>query len=118
MCVPGDAVPTSWSMSRPIPKVRRADLGLILMGELKRGLDGDAADDFIGDLIERQDFFGQSGARQRPAYPNDAGRSVLKDYEGSGRAKRLESFQAILAHAGQNHTQGTGAEDLRHRGAN
>jgi hypothetical protein len=70
-------------------------------------------------LIERQDFFGQSGARDIARHtPDDADRLVLKDYEGSGRAKCLESFQAILAHTGQNHTQGTGAEDLRHRAAN
>ena len=89
------------------------------MSELKRGLEGDAADDFNPDLIEGQDFLSQSGARDKARHtPDDAADLILDDHGGAGGVKRLESFQAILAHTGQNHTRRTGAEDLRHRGAN
>src|SRR5258708_2783241 len=53
---------------------------LALTCELKRGLGGDAADDFIADLIEGQDVFSQSGARDKARHaPYDAAR-VLHDH--------------------------------------
>ena len=84
------------------------------MGELKRGLGGDAPHDFSADLVERQDFFSQSGARDKAGHsPDDAACLVLDDHGGAGRAKRFAPFQSVLSHAGQNHAQGICAVNAR-----
>jgi hypothetical protein len=78
-----------------------------LVGQLKRRLDSDAANDFVVSLIERQDFFGQSSARHKTRHaPNDAAGLVQHDHGGARGAQRFASFHSILSHAGQNLARG------------
>jgi hypothetical protein len=63
------------------------------MYELKRRLRGDAANNFSADLIERQDFLGESRARHKSRHPPDHAASlVLYDHGRSGCAQRLASL--------------------------
>ena len=81
-----------------------------LVGQLKRRLAGDAANDFVADLIEGENFFGQSRARHKTRHaPDNAAGLVLNDYRGARRGKCFAPFQSILSHAGQNHSESAGA---------
>ncbi len=52
------------------------------VGQLKRWLGGDAANDFVADLIEGQNFFSKSGACRNSRHaPDDAACFALDDHE-------------------------------------
>jgi hypothetical protein len=103
--------PSIRGVSGPLVRPR-----LTLMGELKRGPSRDPTDNLGANLIEGQDFFSQSGARDKAWHaPDDAAGLVLDDDRGAGRAERFAPFQSILSHAGQDHAQGIRAIDCGDR---
>ena len=78
------------------------------MGQLQGGLCRSAADDFACDLVERQDFLRQSGARHKPGHPPDDARGLVLDENGpAGAMNGARAFGAVGAH--------TGEDDAEHR---